>query len=74
MRLQNILLLIATSAAVWDYYGVNGATFTLALSNAEIGTAVAKFLCAGKTHCSQMVPCEEITFYLLNCLGVQIGL
>ena len=62
MRLWNILLLIATSAAAWHYYGVNRATFTLARSSAETETAVVQFRCAGKTHCSQMVSCEEATF------------
>ena len=72
MRLRIILLLIATSAAAWHYYGVNRATFTLARSSAKTETAVVQFRCAGKTHCSQMVSCEEATFYLQNCPGVQI--
>ena len=72
MKLRNILLLIAASAAAWHYYGVNRATFTLARSSAETETAVVQFRCADKTHCSQMVSCEEATFYLRNCPGVQI--
>lgn len=72
MRLRNILLLIAVSAIAWHYYELNRATFALARSNLETKTTVAQFRCAGKTHCSQMVSCEEATFYLRNCPGVQI--
>ena len=30
------------------------------------------FQCQGKRYCSQMTSCEEATFYLRNCPGVQI--
>jgi len=35
-------------------------------------SAASKFRCAGKTHCSHMNSCEEATFYLRNCPGVEI--
>jgi cold shock CspA family protein len=30
------------------------------------------FACEGKTHCSQMVSCNEAKFYLANCPNVKI--
>jgi hypothetical protein len=38
--------------------------------NAE--EAIPRFACAGKTRYHQMTSCEEATFYLHNCPGVQI--
>jgi len=32
----------------------------------------ARFRCDGRTHCSQMNSCEEATFFLRNCPGVQM--
>jgi cold shock CspA family protein len=32
----------------------------------------AKFQCQGKRYCSEMTSCEEATFYLKNCPGVEI--
>jgi len=32
----------------------------------------ANFRCEGKTRCSEMVSCEEATFYLKNCPGTQM--
>jgi hypothetical protein len=31
-----------------------------------------QFTCEGKTRCSQMHSCEEATFYLAHCPGVEI--
>lgn len=31
-----------------------------------------KFQCQGKRYCSEMTSCDEATFYLKNCPGVQI--
>lgn len=30
---------------------------------------VVAFQCAGKTHCSEMISCEEATYYLNHCPG-----
>jgi len=35
-------------------------------------TTTINFKCDGRTHCSQMTSCEEATFFLNNCAGVQI--
>ena len=32
----------------------------------------AHFQCQGKRYCSEMTSCEEATFYLKNCPGVEI--
>jgi hypothetical protein len=32
----------------------------------------ANFRCEGQTHCSEMVSCEEATFYLRNCPGTKM--
>ncbi|MEO8103482.1 MAG: cold shock domain-containing protein [Betaproteobacteria bacterium] len=36
------------------------------------GSTPSTFKCEGKTYCSQMTSCEEATFYLRNCPGVEI--
>lgn len=36
------------------------------------GPAAARFQCDGRTLCSQMTSCEEATFFLRNCPGVQM--
>lgn len=32
----------------------------------------ANFRCEGKTRCSEMISCEEATFYLKNCPGTRM--
>ena len=34
--------------------------------------STTKFQCKGKRYCSEMTSCEEATFYLENCPGVEI--
>jgi hypothetical protein len=33
---------------------------------------LTRFRCEGKTHCSQMISCDEATFYLRNCPGTKM--
>lgn len=33
---------------------------------------LSDYRCNGKTHCSEMISCEEARFYLKNCPGVEI--
>ena len=35
-------------------------------------TRSASFKCDGRTHCSKMTSCEEATFFLRNCPGVEM--
>ena len=35
-------------------------------------SAVSQYKCDGRTHCSQMTSCEEATYFLRNCPGVQM--
>jgi hypothetical protein len=32
----------------------------------------SRFNCDGRTHCSQMTSCEEATYFLRNCPGVEM--
>lgn len=34
--------------------------------------AAAKFVCDGRTHCSQMTSCDEAKFFLANCPGAKM--
>jgi cold shock CspA family protein len=34
--------------------------------------SASTFRCDGRTHCSQMTSCEEVTFFLRNCPGTQM--
>lgn len=38
----------------------------------EVPDDGSRFHCDGRTHCSQMTSCEEATFFLRNCPGVQM--
>jgi cold shock CspA family protein len=42
------------------------------LTTSTPGPADARFRCDGRTLCSQMTSCEEATFFLRNCPGVQM--
>jgi cold shock CspA family protein len=44
-------------------------TVTESISQSE---PAIRFSCQGKQYCSQMVSCEEATFYLKNCPNVKI--
>ena len=35
-------------------------------------SAAPKFVCDGRTHCSQMRSCEEAKFFLANCPGAKM--
>jgi len=35
-------------------------------------SAAPKFVCDGRTYCSQMTSCEEATFFLRNCPGTKM--
>ncbi|WP_369935004.1 excalibur calcium-binding domain-containing protein [Xanthomonas tesorieronis] len=35
-------------------------------------SSVQHFQCDGRTHCAQMTSCEEATYFLRNCPGVQM--
>jgi len=37
-----------------------------------VSSSPAKFVCDGRTHCSQMKSCEEAKFFLANCPGTQM--
>jgi hypothetical protein len=34
--------------------------------------ASARFVCDGRTHCSQMTSCEEARFFIQNCPGTEM--
>jgi hypothetical protein len=36
------------------------------------GLSAVQFKCDGRIYCSQMTSCEEATFFLRNCPGVQM--
>jgi len=38
----------------------------------EQNTYEEKFTCDGKTHCSEMISCDEAYFYLNNCPGTKL--
>lgn len=38
----------------------------------EVSPNASAFRCDGRTHCSQMTSCEEATWFLKNCTGVQM--
>lgn len=41
-------------------------------SNSETDTPNTRFKCDGRTRCSEMTSCEEATFFINNCPGVQM--
>ncbi|GAO37259.1 cold-shock protein [Sulfuricella sp. T08] len=62
------------SEPVLPHGATEGSGSTLPLSPTESSqlSATAKFECQGKRYCSEMTSCEEATFYLKNCPGVEI--
>jgi cold shock CspA family protein len=58
----------------WQYYKsriTRAQPGVPAESSMQVGTT-EKFRCEGKRYCSEMTSCQEATFYLKNCPGVQI--
>ena len=37
-----------------------------------VTTSPAKFVCDGRTHCSQITSCDEAKFFLANCPGAKM--
>jgi len=37
-----------------------------------VSSSPAKFVCDGRTYCSQMTSCAEATFFLKNCPGTKM--
>ena len=37
-----------------------------------VSSSPAKFVCDGRTHCSQMTSCDEAKFFLANCPGAKM--
>ncbi|QNH18884.1 hypothetical protein HEP74_04060 [Xanthomonas sp. SS] len=44
----------------------------LATAPAAAAASAQHFQCDGRTHCAQMTSCEEATYFLRNCPGVQM--
>ena len=58
----------------WQYYKSRIARVEPGVpagSSMQVGTT-EKFRCEGKRYCSEMTSCQEATFYLNNCPGVEI--
>ena len=77
-RFLNSILSVIVVAGLgvygWQYYK-SRITWTEPGVSAESSTQIGitgKFRCEGKRYCSEMTSCQEATFYLKNCPGVEI--
>ncbi|OYY95826.1 MAG: hypothetical protein B7Y41_00625 [Hydrogenophilales bacterium 28-61-23] len=74
--MKKLIVLILIGIAGWQVYGKyqnrNTDNSNLPETKDENITTPANFSCDGRTHCSQMTSCEEATFFLKNCPGVEM--
>ena len=68
-------LIVGIGSAVYTEFVDRGnqksrPNYSLPLSSTE--NAKSSYSCQGKTHCSEMVSCEEATFYQRNCPGTMM--
>jgi cold shock CspA family protein len=69
-----IPLLIVVGLGFFGYGEYSRRNVPLLANNTkpEIQEATSNYQCDGRTHCSQMTSCAEATFFLRNCLDVQM--
>lgn len=76
MNLRNIVILAAVVGALSWYSERQSKPVRINATNPahlEIDSlGEASFQCEGKTHCSQMVSCDEAMFYLAHCPGTEM--
>ena len=74
MRFLNILIMLVLFGGVAFLYdsGRFGARGDRIPGSPDSTKKSQNFRCMGKVHCSEMVSCEEATFYLNNCPRVRI--
>lgn len=64
-----IILAIGIGATAYQRYFSGRGSFILQRFSGNPVQTSSRYTCAGKTRCSQMISCEEATFYLQNCPG-----
>lgn len=62
-----LLFLFAFGYFAWTKF--NPIEKETGLLSDPIASSAETFQCAGKTHCSEMISCEEATYYLNHCPG-----
>jgi cold shock CspA family protein len=67
-----VLLLAGIGIYAWQHLSSNGLKVLPRVESMLGVQKTTKFQCQGKRYCSQMTSCEEATFYLKNCPGVEI--
>lgn len=82
-KLIYVLIIVAAFQAYSKYQGRLPALATHQFSSEaqepiifgdtrSASAGASSFTCDGRTHCSQMTSCEEATFFLRNCPGVEM--
>ena len=80
------ILLLLFAFAIWQGYnkfrhpeaasapeqGQANASWTHYFTDNNKSEKQPQFSCDGRTYCSQMTSCEEATFFLKNCPGVEM--
>lgn len=73
-RVIPLLLLAALGLYGYDQFlrRPSSPTHSAIVSTPNMQEKVSSYRCDGRTHCSQMTSCDEATFFLRNCPGVQM--
>jgi cold shock CspA family protein len=66
------LLVTGIGIYTWQHLSSNGLKVLPRVKSMLGVENTTKFQCQGKRYCSEMTSCEEATFYLKNCSGVEI--
>ena len=76
--MKNVLVVLAFVVLAWLVYSrVNGPSDAPIAKPLRAGFITeppleSQFSCDGRIHCSQMTSCEEATYFLRNCPGVEM--
>ena len=65
-------LIVGIGSAVYNEFGDRSSSKSMpnhSLPFSSTDSEHSSYSCQGKTHCSEMVSCEEATFYQRNCPG-----
>jgi cold shock CspA family protein len=67
-----VLLVAGIGVYAWQHLSSGGVKVLPGVESMLGAKDTTKFQCQGKRYCSEMTSCEEATFYLKNCPGVEI--
>jgi Tfp pilus assembly protein PilE len=70
--MKRLIIVAILALAAWQGYNMYQSRRTAKAVAQPVVEPANQFKCDGRTRCSQMTSCEEATFFLKNCPGVEM--